>query len=116
MLDANQSAPAFSGLRLVVGPPVEIVACRPVSASERITRTSRAADDRLRTVKLLEQRAVFDLETVENGQVVEFTGDRPVETARWRPPATARCGSTRTPVRVRWTPGLTRRCEPSGNG
>lgn len=41
------------------------------------------ADDlRFRTEKILDQREVFDLVTVDHGQVVEYTGDRPVETAR----------------------------------
>ena len=37
---------------------------------------------RVRTEKILEQREVFELETVDHGQVVSYTGDRPVETAK----------------------------------
>jgi hypothetical protein len=37
---------------------------------------------RLREEKILEQREVFRLETVDHGQVVEYLGDRPVETAK----------------------------------
>lgn len=37
---------------------------------------------RVRKEKLLEQREVFDLVTVDHGQVVRYVGDRPIETAR----------------------------------
>ncbi|MDB2294145.1 hypothetical protein PM085_18145 [Halorubrum ezzemoulense] len=37
---------------------------------------------RFREEKLLEQREVFRLETVDHGQVVEYLGGRPVETAK----------------------------------
>jgi len=39
-------------------------------------------DIRLREEKILEQRDVFRLETVDHGQVVEYLGDRPIETAK----------------------------------
>jgi hypothetical protein len=39
-------------------------------------------DLRLREEKILEQREVFRLETVDHGQVVKYLGDRPVETAK----------------------------------
>jgi hypothetical protein len=39
-------------------------------------------DLRLREEKLLEQREVFNLKTVDHGQVVKYLGDRPVETAK----------------------------------
>jgi hypothetical protein len=39
-------------------------------------------DLRLREEKMLEQREVFRLETVDHGQVVKYLGDRPVETAK----------------------------------
>ena len=39
-------------------------------------------DLRLRQEKILEQREVFRLETVDHGQVVKYLGDRPVETAK----------------------------------
>jgi len=39
-------------------------------------------DLRLRQEKILEQREVFKLETVDHGQVVKYLGDRPVETAK----------------------------------
>jgi len=39
-------------------------------------------DLRLREEKILEQRKVFRLETVDHGQVVKYLGDRPVETAK----------------------------------
>ncbi|SDD51189.1 hypothetical protein [Natrinema hispanicum] len=38
-------------------------------------------DLRLRQERILEQREVFRLETVDHGQVVKYLGDRPVETA-----------------------------------
>jgi len=37
---------------------------------------------RFREEKILEQREVFRLETVDHGQVIEYLGDRPVETAK----------------------------------
>ena len=37
---------------------------------------------RLREEKILEQREVFRLETVDHGQVVKYLGNRPVETAK----------------------------------
>lgn len=40
------------------------------------------ADLRLREEKLLEQREMFHLVTVDHGQVVTYLGDRPVETAK----------------------------------
>ena len=39
-------------------------------------------DLRLRQEKLLEQREVFRLETVDHGQVVKYLGNRPIETAK----------------------------------
>jgi hypothetical protein len=39
-------------------------------------------DLRVREEKILEQREVFDLLTVDHGQVVEYLGDRPIETAK----------------------------------
>ena len=39
-------------------------------------------DLRLREEKILEQREVFRLETVDHGQVVKYLGDRPIETAK----------------------------------
>jgi len=39
-------------------------------------------DLREREEKILEQREVFRVETVDHGQVVEYTGNRPVETAK----------------------------------
>lgn len=39
-------------------------------------------DLRLREEKILEQRDVFRLETVDHGQVVKYLGDRPVTTAK----------------------------------
>jgi hypothetical protein len=39
-------------------------------------------DLRLREEKVVEQREVFRLKTVDHGQVVEYCGDRPVETAK----------------------------------
>jgi hypothetical protein len=39
-------------------------------------------DLRLREEKILKQREVFRLETVDHGQVVKYLGDRPVETAK----------------------------------
>ena len=39
-------------------------------------------DLRFREEKLLEQREVFRLETIDHGQVVTYLGDRPVETAK----------------------------------
>jgi hypothetical protein len=39
-------------------------------------------DLRFRDEKILEQREVFDLVTVDHGQVVKYLGDRPVETAK----------------------------------
>lgn len=39
-------------------------------------------DLRLREEKILEQREVFHLQTVDHGQVVKYCGDRPVETAK----------------------------------
>ena len=39
-------------------------------------------DLRIREEKILEQREVFRLETVDHGQVVKYIGDRPVETAK----------------------------------
>ena len=39
-------------------------------------------DLRLREEKILEQRKVFRLETVDHGQVVKYLGDRPVKTAK----------------------------------
>jgi hypothetical protein len=39
-------------------------------------------DLRLRREKILEQREVFRLETVDHGQVVTYLSDRPVETAK----------------------------------
>ena len=39
-------------------------------------------DLRFREEKILEQREVFQLETVDHGQVVKYIGDRPVETAK----------------------------------
>jgi len=39
-------------------------------------------DLRLRQEKILEQREVFRLETVDHGQVVKYLGDRSVETAK----------------------------------
>ena len=39
-------------------------------------------DLRLRQEKILEQREVFNLETVDHGQVVEYLNNRPVETAK----------------------------------
>lgn len=44
---------------------------------------AESCDDlRLREEKLLEQREVFRLETVDHGQVVKYLGDRPIETAK----------------------------------
>lgn len=40
------------------------------------------ADLRLRVEKILEQREVFRLETIDHGQVVKYLGDRPVATAK----------------------------------
>ena len=40
------------------------------------------ADLRERQEKILEQREVFRLQTVDHGQVVKYIGDRPVETAK----------------------------------
>jgi hypothetical protein len=37
---------------------------------------------RLRTERLVDQREPYELTTVDHGQVVTYTGDRPVETAR----------------------------------
>jgi len=37
---------------------------------------------RFREEKILEQREVYRLQTVDHGQVVEYLGDRPVETAK----------------------------------
>jgi hypothetical protein len=37
---------------------------------------------RLRAERLVDQREGYDLTTVDHGQVVTYTGDRPVETAR----------------------------------
>ena len=43
----------------------------------------RERDDlRLREEKILEQREVLRLETVDHGQVVKYLGDRSVETAK----------------------------------
>jgi len=39
-------------------------------------------DLRVREEKILEQGAVYGLQTVDHGQVVKYLGDRPVETAR----------------------------------
>jgi len=39
-------------------------------------------DLRFREEKILEQREVFWMETIDHGQVVRYTGDRPVETAK----------------------------------
>ncbi|WP_370525599.1 hypothetical protein [Halococcus qingdaonensis] len=39
-------------------------------------------DLRFRQEKILEQRKVFDLKTVDHGQIVRYRGDRPVETAK----------------------------------
>ncbi|WP_154325990.1 MULTISPECIES: hypothetical protein [Haloferax] len=39
-------------------------------------------DLRFREEKILEQREVFRLQTVDHGQVVKYLGDRPVETAK----------------------------------
>jgi len=39
-------------------------------------------DLRLRKEKILEQREVFGLQTVDHGQVVKYLGDRPIETAK----------------------------------
>ncbi|WP_254529780.1 hypothetical protein [Natrinema gelatinilyticum] len=39
-------------------------------------------DLRLREEKILEQREVFRLVTVDHGQVMKCLGDRPVETAK----------------------------------
>jgi hypothetical protein len=39
-------------------------------------------DLRFRDEKILEQRKVFDLVTVDHGQIVKYLGDRPVETAK----------------------------------
>jgi hypothetical protein len=39
-------------------------------------------DLRFRQEKILSQREVFRLKTVDHGQVVEYVGDRPIETAR----------------------------------
>ncbi len=39
-------------------------------------------DLRFREEKILEQREVFRLETVDHGQVVKYLGDRPIETAK----------------------------------
>jgi hypothetical protein len=39
-------------------------------------------DLRTREEKILEQREVFRLQTVDHGQVVKYLGDRPVETAK----------------------------------
>lgn len=40
-------------------------------------------DLRFREEKILEQREVFQLGTVDHGQVVKYLGDRPVETANY---------------------------------
>jgi hypothetical protein len=40
------------------------------------------ADLRERQEKILEQREVFRLQTVDHGQIVRYAGDRPVETAK----------------------------------
>ena len=37
---------------------------------------------RTRDEKILEQREVYQLKTVDHGQVVTYDGDRPVETAK----------------------------------
>jgi hypothetical protein len=39
-------------------------------------------DLRFREEKILEQREVYRLQTVDHGQVVKYLGDRPVETAK----------------------------------
>ena len=39
-------------------------------------------DLRFRKEKILEQREVYRLQTVDHGQVVKYLGDRPVETAK----------------------------------
>jgi hypothetical protein len=39
-------------------------------------------DVRVREEKILEQREVYRLQTVDHGQVVKYVGDRPVETAK----------------------------------
>jgi hypothetical protein len=39
-------------------------------------------DLRLREEKVLEQREVFDLGTVDHGQVIQYCGNRPMETAK----------------------------------
>jgi len=39
-------------------------------------------DIRFREEKILEQREVFRLQTVDHGQVVKYLGDRPIETAK----------------------------------
>lgn len=44
--------------------------------------TENPEDLRVREEKILEQREVFDLVTIDHGQVVEYRGDRPVETAK----------------------------------
>jgi hypothetical protein len=36
---------------------------------------------RLRTERLVDQRETYDLRAVDHGQVLRYTGDRPVETA-----------------------------------
>jgi len=51
---------------------------------------------RLREEKILEQREMFRLETVDHGQVVKYLGDRP-----WRPRRTASSGSAHTPDTAR---------------
>jgi len=44
--------------------------------------TESREDLRLRQEKILEQREVYDLETVDHGQVLKYRGSRPIETAK----------------------------------
>lgn len=44
--------------------------------------TENSEDLRLRQEKILEQREVFDLRTVDHGQIMRYCGDRPIETAK----------------------------------
>ncbi|EMA48244.1 hypothetical protein [Halococcus thailandensis] len=44
--------------------------------------TESSENLRFRQEKILEHREVFDLRTVDHGQIVQYCGDRPVETAK----------------------------------
>ena len=44
--------------------------------------TESREDLRLRQEKILEQREVYDLETVDHGQVLKYRGSRPIEIAK----------------------------------